>query len=68
MNIKFKAALISLGVIGSGLITGFVMSQLPTWTVGVLLLVFAVALVYNLALAGLKFDQAVDEMNKKYEK
>lgn len=68
MNVKLKAALISLGVIGSGLITGFVMSQLPTWAVGVLVLVFAVALVYNLALAGLKFDQAVDEMNKKYEK
>ena len=68
MNLKLKAGLISLGVIGSGLVTGFVMSRLPTWAVGVLLLVFVVGLVYNLALAGLKFDQAVEEMNKKYEK
>jgi hypothetical protein len=68
MNLKLKAGLISLGVIGSGLLTGFVMSQFPSWVMAIFVLVISLAFVYNIALAGLKFDQAVEEMNKKYEK
>ena len=68
MNIKLKAALITVGVILSGFVTGFVMSYLPNWAVAVLALVFAGYLVYTLALAQLKWDQTVDEMNKKYQK
>ena len=68
MKLKFKAAAITLGVAGSGLLSGLVLSQFPTWVAGVLVLVFALALVYNLALARLKFEEAVDEMNKKYQK
>jgi tellurite resistance protein TehA-like permease len=70
MNIKLKAALISLGVIGSGLITGLFMSQLPNWVVAVLVIVFALALIYNLALDRLKFQETIinSEIGKKYEK
>ncbi len=67
MNLKLKAAAISLGVIGSGLVTGFVMSQLPYWVMGIFVLVFALGLVYNLALVGLKYDQAVEKMQEKYK-
>jgi len=67
MNLKLKAAAISLGVIGSGFLTGFVMSQLPYWVSGIFVLVFALVLVYNLALASLKFDETVDEMREKYK-
>ena len=68
MNIKLKAALITVGVILYGFVTGFVMSYLPNWAVAVLVLAFAGYLVYTLALAQLKWDQTVDEMNKKYQK
>jgi len=68
MNLKLKAAAIALGVIGSGLLTGFVMSQFPYWVMAIFILVFALVLVYNLALARLKFDQVVEEMNEKYQK
>ena len=68
MNLKLKAAAITLGVAASGLITGIVLSQLPTWVSGVIVLVFALGIVYNLALARLKFEEAVVEIGKKYEK
>jgi hypothetical protein len=67
MNLKLKAVAISLGVIGSGLLAGFVMSQLPYWVAGILVIVFALGLVYNLALASLKFDETVEEMKEKYK-
>ena len=68
MNIKLKAALITASVIATGFITGFIMSYLPNWAVAVLALSFAGYLVYSLALAQLKWDQTIDEMNQKYEK
>jgi hypothetical protein len=43
------------------------MSQLPYWVAGIFVLVFALGLVYNLALASLKFDETVDEMREKYK-
>jgi CBS-domain-containing membrane protein len=65
MNLKLKAAGITLGVIGSGLISGYVLSQFPNWVAIVVALGFAVYLVFTLALSGLKFDQKIEEMNKK---
>jgi hypothetical protein len=44
------------------------MSYLPNWAVAVLALSFAGYLVYTLALAQLKWDQTIDEMNQKYQK
>ncbi len=66
MNLKLRAALVAIGVVSSGLLTGFVLSQLPNWAVAVVILVFALAIIYNLALAGLKFDESIDKMNSKY--
>ncbi len=65
MNLKLKAAGITLGVIGSGLISGYVLSQFPNWVAVVVALGFASYLVFSLALSGLKFDQKIEEMNKK---
>jgi hypothetical protein len=65
MNLKLKAAGITLGVIGSGLISGYVLAQFPNWVALLVVLGFAVYLVFTLALSGLKFDQAIEEMNKK---
>jgi CBS-domain-containing membrane protein len=65
MNLKLKAAGITVGVIGSGLISGYVLSQLPNWVAVVAALGFAAYLVFSLALSGLKFDQKIEEMNKK---
>ena len=68
MNLKLKAALISISVIASGLISGYIMSFLPNWAVAVLVVSFFGYLLYTLSLAGLKYDQAIEEMNKKYQK
>lgn len=68
MNLKLKAAGITLGVVGSGLVSGYVLAQFPNWVALAVALGFAVYLVFSLALAGLKFDQAVDKMNEKYQK
>ena len=65
MNLKLKAAGITVGVIGSGLISGYVLSQLPNWVALVVALGIAIYLVFSLALSGLKFDQSIEEMNKK---
>ena len=65
MNLKLKAAGITVGVIGSGLISGYVLSQLPNWVALVVVLGIAAYLVFSLALSGLKFDQSIKEMNKK---
>ena len=65
MNLKLKAAGITIGVIGSGLISGYVLSQLPNWVAAVVALGFAAYLVFTLALSGLRFDQKIEEMNKK---
>jgi CBS-domain-containing membrane protein len=65
MNLKLKAAGITVGVIGSGLISGYVLSQLPNWVALVVVLGFAAYMVFSLALSGLKFDQSIEEMNKK---
>ena len=65
MNLKLKAAGITVGVIGSGLISGYVLSQLPNWVALVVVLGFAAYMVFSLALSGLKFDQKIEEMNKK---
>ena len=65
MNLKLKAAGITIGVIGSGLISGYVLSHLPNWVAAVVALGFAAYLVFTLALSGLRFDQKIEEMNKK---
>jgi CBS-domain-containing membrane protein len=65
MNLKLKAAGITLGVVGSGLISGYVLAQLPNWVALVVALGIAIYLVFSLALSGLKFDQKIEEMNKK---
>ena len=65
MNLKLKAAGITLGVIGSGLISGYVLAQFPNWVALVVALGIAIYLVFSLALSGLKFDQKIEEMNKK---
>ena len=65
MNLKLKAAGITVGVIGSGLISGYVLSQFPNWVALVVVLGFAAYMVFSLALSGLKFDQSIEEMNKK---
>ena len=65
MNLKLKAAGITVGVIGSGLISGYVLSQFPNWVALVVVLGIAAYLVFSLALSGLKFDQSIEEMNKK---
>ena len=65
MNLKLKAAGITLGVIGSGLISGYVLAQFPNWVALVVAVGIAIYLVFSLALSGLKFDQKIEEMNKK---
>ena len=65
MNLKLKAAGITLGVVGSGLISGYVLAQFPNWVALVVALGIAIYLVFSLALSGLKFDQKIEEMNKK---
>ena len=65
MNLKLNAAGITLGVIGSGLISGYVLAQFPNWVALVVALGIAIYLVFSLALSGLKFDQKIEEMNKK---
>ncbi len=65
MNLKLKAVLIALGVVGSGALTGFVFSFLPTWVAFVALVLFVCYIVYKSALASLEFDQAVQKLNKK---
>ena len=65
MNLKLKAAGITLGVVSSGLISGYVLAQLPNWVALVVVLGIAAYLVFSLALSGLKFDQSIEEMNKK---
>ena len=62
MNLKLKAAGITVGVIGSGLISGYVLSQLPNWVALVVVLGFSAYMVFSLALSGLKFDQSIEEM------
>lgn len=68
MNLKLRAAAMTLGVIGTGLGAGFVMSYLPNWAVAVIVLVFACYFVYTLSLAQLEYDKAIEEMNEKYKK
>ena len=68
MNIKLKAALITLSVLSTGFITGFLLSYLPNWAVAAIALSFAGYLVYTLCLAQLKWDKTIDEMNEKYQK
>jgi len=68
MNIHIKAVLHTIGIIGTGVISGFVMSYLPNWAVAVVALAVLSYLVYLLALGQLKYEQAIDEMNEKYQK
>ena len=68
MNLKLKAALITVGVMASGLIAGFALSYLPNWAVAVIAVSFFGYLLYTISLAGLKYDKAVDELNQKYQK
>ena len=68
MNIKLKAALITLSVILVGFITALVLNFLPTWAVAVIVLAFACYIIYTLSLAQLKFDQQIEEINQKYQK
>lgn len=65
MNLKLKAAGITLGVVGSGLISGYVLSFFPNWVAVAVLIGFAIYMVFTIALSGLRFDQKIDEMNKK---
>jgi hypothetical protein len=68
MNLKLKAAGIAVSVIGTGFFAGFVMSYLPTWAVLSVIVLGASYVVYSTALTGLKYDQSIEEINKKYQK
>ena len=68
MNIHIKAVLHTIGIIGTGLISGFVMSYLPNWAVVAIAVAVLSYLIYLLALGQLKYEKAIDEMNKKYQK
>jgi len=67
MNLKLKAALYTFLYALTGLGVGFVVSQLPTWTVVTLVCIFGICLAYILIHTGLKYDEAVKEISKKYE-
>jgi hypothetical protein len=67
MNLKLKAALYTVLYMASAFGIGVVLSQLPNWVAGALALVIALAIVYSLIHAGLKFDAAVDKMQEKYK-
>ena len=68
MNLKLKAVLYTACYVVSGLVVGFVMSQLPTVVVGAIAISAVLYLVYTVVHAGLKYDEAVKEISKKYEK
>jgi hypothetical protein len=67
MNLKLKAALYTFLYVLAGLGVGFVASQLPTWAVVTLVCMFGIYLAYTLIHTGLKYDEAVKEISKKYE-
>jgi hypothetical protein len=66
MNLKLRAAAITLGVIGSGLLVGFLLSYLPNWAVLIMAVAVICYFVYVTALAGLKFDESIEKMNSKH--
>jgi len=66
MYLKLKAAAITVGVIGSGLLLGFLLSYLPNWAVLTIVVAVVCYFVYASALAGLKFDESIEKMNSKY--
>jgi hypothetical protein len=66
MYLKLKAAAITVGVIGSGLLLGFLLSYLPNWAVLTIVVAVICYFVYASALAGLKFDESIEKMNSKY--
>jgi hypothetical protein len=67
MNLKLKAALYTTLYVVSGLVVGYVASQLPTWAVVTFVCLIGLYLVYTIIHAGLKYDEAVKEISKKYE-
>jgi len=67
MNLKLKAALYTVLYVLVGLGVGFVASQLPTWAVVTFVCLVGLYLVYIIIHAGLKYDEAVKEISKKYE-
>ncbi len=67
MNLKLKASLYTILYMASAFGIGLVLSQLPYWAVGAIALIFAIAIIYSLIHAGLKFDAAVDKMQEKYK-
>jgi len=68
MNLHVKAAGIAALVVGSGMAVGVILSYLPNWVTAVFVLSIACFFVYSIALSGLKYDKAVEEISKKYEK
>jgi hypothetical protein len=67
MNLKLKAALYTFLYVLVGLGVGFVASQLPTWSVVTFVCLVGLYLVYTIIHAGLKYDEAVKNISKKYE-
>jgi hypothetical protein len=68
MNLHLKAAGIAALVVGSGIAVGTILSYLPNWATAVFVIGIACYFVYTIALTGLKYDKAVQEISKKYEK
>lgn len=66
MNLKLKAAAITVSVVGIGIAVGFLLSYLPNWAVLTAAVAVICYAVYTTALAGLKFDESIDKMNSKY--
>jgi MFS family permease len=66
MNLKLRAAAITVGVVGGGIVAGFLLSYLPNWAVLAAAVAVVCYAVYATALAGLKFDESIDKMNSKY--
>ena len=63
MNLKLRAAAITVGVVGGGIVAGFLFSYLPNWAVLATAVAIICYAVYNTALAGLTFDESIDKMN-----
>ncbi len=68
MNLKIKAALYAILFMAGSFSVGLMLSQLPNWAVLAFGLIVGLAALYSLIHAGLKFDAAVEEISKKYEK
>lgn len=67
MNLKLKAFLFTTSSLLSGALVGYVLSGFPNWVVVTFFVAVVFALLYSLIHAGLKFDESVDNIKKRYE-